>query len=41
MSIADFLERYEEIFGTKQDAPAELEWYDPETGRWVAPDEKR
>jgi hypothetical protein len=38
MSITEFLERYEEIFGEAQ--PERLEWWDVETGTWVPADER-
>ena len=37
MSIVEFLERYEEIFGTEDER---LEWWDVETGTWVPADER-
>ena len=38
MSITEFLERYEEIFGIEEQ-PA-LEWWDAEAGTWVSADER-
>ena len=39
MSITEFLERYEEIFGTET-SEAPLEYWDAETGTWVPSDER-
>ena len=39
MSITEFLERYEEIFGTESE-PTPLEWWDAEAGTWVPADER-
>ena len=39
MSITEFLERYEEIFGVDAQ-PERLEWWDAETGTWVPSDER-
>ena len=39
MSITEFLERYEEIFGEETEQPT-LEWWDAEAGTWVQVDER-
>ena len=39
MSITEFLERYEEIFGGETE-PATLEYWDAEAGKWVPADER-
>ena len=38
MSVAEFLEMYEEMFGTEP--PERLEWWDAEAGTWVPADER-
>ena len=40
MSITEFLERYEEIFGGAESEPATLEYWDAEAGTWVPADER-
>lgn len=38
MSIAEFLAKYDEIFGEETE-PTTLEWWDAEAGTWVPADE--
>ena len=40
MSITEFLERYEEIFGGAESEQPALEWWDAEAGTWVSADER-